>query len=745
MEFIRLIGIGTILGITLTGCGGGGGDSNQSNATSPNDNTSQTDTKPPVATAETITTQEDTGIAYSLKGSASNNGSLSYSITKAPSNGDYTLSDNNFTYTPNPDFFGTDEFTFEVKEGNLTASATIGLIVEAVNDAPVIESREASLNEDSSRSGQLTAVDVDNSSHTFEVTENPTNGTVTINSNGLYTYTPNEHFFGEDSFEYVAKDAESSSEPALVSFTVNSVNDAPEFATTEVATIVIAGESKLISTAAEDIEDTNLTYELKIDTPDGIELSLEQDTAGDIAVTSEYGSWGNILGSLTATDSEQASGTQNIKIDVQVPPSTAEIKGTILESECNDLVANTVIEHYGFLYQFVSACPEFNPETSSDGTNRHLVKSTLNGEFVEIIGLGTVLGGISDVAIGQHNDEILISSVFGAKYGPSSSGFSYTYFTTFNSTTGEFTNQRIDIPYSDTVKSLSYTVAFIETVGFVIQSNEGTVHIIDETGQLSSTLVPETGALIDTYSVDLIDIKLVDNTLYALNTVSDCSDEECTGGNTSSYFYTQLNLDSNELNLLELDVDAMHDGQVDEQGNVVIAHHDAITYFNTSGESIWSQPLEPSNLLKVSIAKGDVITSYSKANGTVGDDATYFVTQRINLNTGMVWNHEYRYEYVGSAWLMESITDEYGNVYLLFSDVAEHDEAGSYYSKFFVLHIDYSGQQQWLLPIEGETNKHFPHSVGRFIFTEAGHLVTSTADQSVMGTTSKLIQVAIER
>jgi beta-glucanase (GH16 family) len=64
----------------------------------------------------------------SLEGNVSTNdsvGSRTYTLGAAPANGTVTLaSDGVFTYTPNPDFFGTDSFTVNVTYGDSTAVTT---------------------------------------------------------------------------------------------------------------------------------------------------------------------------------------------------------------------------------------------------------------------------------------------------------------------------------------------------------------------------------------------------------------------------------------------------------------------------------------------------------------------------------------------------------------------------------------------------------------------------------------------
>src|SRR5207244_6049259 len=56
----------------------------------------------------------------------------------------------------------------------------------------------------------------------------PTNGSLTLNADGSFTYTPDANYFGADSFTYHAVDSRgAASNVATVSLTINEVNDAP--------------------------------------------------------------------------------------------------------------------------------------------------------------------------------------------------------------------------------------------------------------------------------------------------------------------------------------------------------------------------------------------------------------------------------------------------------------------------------------------------------------------------------------
>jgi len=52
-------------------------------------------------------------------------------------------------------------------------------------------------------------------------------GTLTLNANGSFTYTPAANYFGSDTFAYQASDGQAASNTATVTITVTPVNDAP--------------------------------------------------------------------------------------------------------------------------------------------------------------------------------------------------------------------------------------------------------------------------------------------------------------------------------------------------------------------------------------------------------------------------------------------------------------------------------------------------------------------------------------
>src|SRR5439155_9811380 len=55
----------------------------------------------------------------------------------------------------------------------------------------------------------------------------PTHGSLTLNSNGSFSYTPAANYSGTDNFTYKANDGQADSAVATVTINIGGVNDAP--------------------------------------------------------------------------------------------------------------------------------------------------------------------------------------------------------------------------------------------------------------------------------------------------------------------------------------------------------------------------------------------------------------------------------------------------------------------------------------------------------------------------------------
>ncbi len=158
---------------------------------------------------------------------------LTATLLTGPSHGTLTLlPSGRFAYTPNPEYVGTDSFTYQANDGTLTsAPATVHLTITPDNDQSIavgdtygISSRQFPLfnltvpasvgvlaNDRSELSGPLTATLVSSTSH----------GNLQLNSDGSFTYIPTTYYRGVDSFTYRASDGTSTSNVATVTIDVS--------------------------------------------------------------------------------------------------------------------------------------------------------------------------------------------------------------------------------------------------------------------------------------------------------------------------------------------------------------------------------------------------------------------------------------------------------------------------------------------------------------------------------------------
>lgn len=191
---------------------------------------------PPIASDTTLSVIEDVPTSGTLNGSDTDSTVLAYSILNTPAPNKGTVSITNastgaYIYTPNADAVGTDSFNFAVadNQGLISNTGTVNITITPVNDAPVATNGTLTINEDTETNGTLTATDPDGNSMSYSLVTNGARGTVNVDANGAYTYTPRANTNGTDSFSFRAYDGSAYSAVATVNITIVPVNDAPSF------------------------------------------------------------------------------------------------------------------------------------------------------------------------------------------------------------------------------------------------------------------------------------------------------------------------------------------------------------------------------------------------------------------------------------------------------------------------------------------------------------------------------------
>jgi gliding motility-associated-like protein len=192
---------------------------------------------PPVAVDDVATTPEDTAVVIDVLANDSDiDGELDPSsvvVLSGPSNGTASVNpDGSITYTPNPNWFGTDSFVYQVcDDQGACDQATVTVHVTPVNDPPVAVDDAVVTPEDTPVTVPVLTNDYDIDGEllpgTVVVLSPAVNGTALVNPDGSITYTPNPNWFGSDSLQYQVCDNEGLCDQAWVHITVTPVNDAP--------------------------------------------------------------------------------------------------------------------------------------------------------------------------------------------------------------------------------------------------------------------------------------------------------------------------------------------------------------------------------------------------------------------------------------------------------------------------------------------------------------------------------------
>lgn len=195
--------------------------------------------QPPIASGDSYSTDEDVVLTVAAPGVLGNDTDadadpLTATVVTPPTSGTLALSaDGSFTYTPNADFNGADSFTYKANDASTDSNtATVSLSVGALNDAPVATGDSYTTTEDVALAipdpGVLgNDADADGDALTATLVSGPSNGTLTLDADGSFGYTPNVDFDRTDSFTYRASDGTAHSDPVTVTITVTPVQDAP--------------------------------------------------------------------------------------------------------------------------------------------------------------------------------------------------------------------------------------------------------------------------------------------------------------------------------------------------------------------------------------------------------------------------------------------------------------------------------------------------------------------------------------
>ena len=187
----------------------------------------QVHTLPPVTGPDDVVTDEDTPVDFDVLANDSDPEHSALHLddsTPSPAHGTATCSsDGHCTYTPNPDFNGSDEFGYHSVDASEESTAgTVHITVRPVNDDPVaVTDRMATPRDVPAKVSVLgNDTDVDSDHLHVESAGGGAHGQATCTAAGVCTYTPDAGYSGPDSFHYTVADGHGGAGPGTVAVVV---------------------------------------------------------------------------------------------------------------------------------------------------------------------------------------------------------------------------------------------------------------------------------------------------------------------------------------------------------------------------------------------------------------------------------------------------------------------------------------------------------------------------------------------
>ncbi|MEX0270185.1 DUF4347 domain-containing protein [Leptolyngbyaceae cyanobacterium UHCC 1019] len=235
-----------------------------------------------------------------------------------------------------------------------------------------------------------------------------TNGILTLNANGNFTYTPTANANGSDSFTYTLSDGTFASNTATVGLTINAVNDAPIVANP------LGNQSSPEDTAVNftipvntfsDVDNSTLALSASLADNTALPSWLSFDSAtGTFSGTPPLNFNGTLALKVTATDAGNLSAASNFNL-VITSVNDAPVVSTIADQTTGQ---NTATSPISFTISDVETAassltmtatssntalfPNGNIVFGGSGANRTLILTPANNQF----GTATITVNVSD-------------------------------------------------------------------------------------------------------------------------------------------------------------------------------------------------------------------------------------------------------------------------------------------------------------------------------------------------------------
>ncbi|MFZ9889605.1 MAG: tandem-95 repeat protein, partial [Myxococcota bacterium] len=220
---------------------------------------------------------EDQKIRGSIVATDVDGDKVTYVLGRPPQHGSVAVDPESgaLEYTPKTDFFGDDQLSVALRDGKTKSEVQVSIVVDSVNDAPVVTISSIKTKEDVPLKGKVTALDVDSDALTYRVERPATHGEVALDrESGNYEYSPQPDFYGEDRFT-VAVDDGTGVGAGDVIVSIEPVNDPPRLS--DFAAEGWEDAALRVTLQGSDVDGDALTYRVMAPPRNG-SATIEQQT-----------------------------------------------------------------------------------------------------------------------------------------------------------------------------------------------------------------------------------------------------------------------------------------------------------------------------------------------------------------------------------------------------------------------------------------------------------------------------------
>lgn len=397
----------------------------------------------PNAMGETFGTAEDTPISGNVLANDSDpeTDPISAVLVSSTSNGSLVLNaDGTFNYSPNLDFFGTDEFVYRVTDGFASSlDVTTTISVAPVNDAPL-----AVADSYSSVAGETISIlpgegllgndlDVDGDSLSVVLISGTPGGVLVLNPDGSFSYTPTTISADDVTFVYAITDGNLQSAPVTV--TITQVAPPP----------VIDPEPIVVEDDGDGLEEETEEEELE-------ELLSEFSNSASV---DEQAVAERSLGRIVSEQEERVE-TLSLEIDDETRTRVKNVESREFEFVLPEVANGELNRLAGNLTEFDRLAVDYDVEQlqiTLDSFQKE-VESVQESQKLVSGAVGTLmLGATAGTAIWMTSSSYLVAMISSSM--PAWAGFDPIYVVRSRYSKGETDNQSLGDLISEGVKGLA--------------------------------------------------------------------------------------------------------------------------------------------------------------------------------------------------------------------------------------------------------------------------------------------------